>query len=255
VPVPAIAPGGSGKAAVRLYAGPEEQEKLKAVASGLELVVDYGWLTVIAVPLFWVLEYLHKWLGNWGLAIIALTILIKLIFFPLSAASYKSMARMKQVTPRLMKLREQHGDDRAKLNQAMMELYKQEKINPLGGCLPIAVQIPVFISLYWVLLASVELRQAPFYGWIKDLAAVDPYYILPALMMASMVVQTKMSPTPPDPVQAKVMQIMPIAFGVMFFFFPAGLVLYWLVNNILSIAQQWQITRMMGGGKTAAAKS
>jgi len=255
VPVPAIAPGGSGKAAVRLYAGPEEQEKLKALAPGLELVVDYGWLTVIAVPLFWVLEFLHKWLANWGLAIIALTILIKLIFFPLSAASYKSMARMKQVTPRLMKLREQYGDDRAKLNQAMMELYKQEKINPLGGCLPIAVQIPVFISLYWVLLASVELRQAPFYGWIKDLSAVDPYYILPALMMGSMVIQTRMSPTPPDPVQAKVMQIMPIAFGVMFFFFPAGLVLYWLVNNILSIAQQWQITRMMGGGKTAAAKS
>jgi YidC/Oxa1 family membrane protein insertase len=255
LPVPAIAPGGTGKTAVRLYAGPEEQEKLKALAPGLELVVDYGWLTVIAVPLFWVLEMLHKWLGNWGLAIIALTILIKLIFFPLSAASYKSMARMKQVTPRLMKLREQYGDDRAKLNQAMMELYKQEKINPLGGCLPIAVQIPVFISLYWVLLASVELRQAPFYGWIKDLSAVDPWYILPALMMVSMVVQTKMSPTPPDPVQAKVMQIMPIAFGVMFFFFPAGLVLYWLVNNILSIAQQWQITRMMGGGKPAAAKS
>ena len=255
LPVPAIAPGGTGKTAVRLYAGPEEQEKLKAVAPGLEFVVDYGWLTVIAVPLFWVLELLHKWLGNWGLAIIALTILIKLIFFPLSAASYKSMARMKQVTPRLMKLREQYGDDRAKLNQAMMELYKQEKINPLGGCLPIVVQIPVFISLYWVLLASVELRQAPFYGWIKDLAAVDPYYILPALMMGSMIIQTRMSPTPPDPVQAKVMQIMPIAFGVMFFFFPAGLVLYWLVNNILSIAQQWQITRMIGGGKPAAAKS
>ena len=255
LPVPAIAPGGTGKAAVRLYAGPEEQEKLKAVAPGLDLVVDYGWLTVIAAPLFWVLHLFYTWLGNWGLAIIALTIAIKLIFFPLSAASYKSMARMKLVTPRLMKLREQYGDDRVKLNQAMMDLYKQEKINPLGGCLPIAVQIPVFISLYWVLLASVELRQAPFYGWITDLSAVDPFYILPALMMGSMVIQTRMSPTPPDPVQAKVMQIMPIAFGVMFFFFPAGLVLYWLVNNILSIAQQWQITRMMEGGKTAAAKS
>jgi len=254
-PVPAIAPGGTGRAAVRLYAGPEEQEKIKAVAPGLDLVVDYGWLTVIAAPLFWVLHLFYTWLGNWGLAIIALTIAIKLIFFPLSAASYKSMARMKQVTPRLTKLREQYGDDRVKLNQAMMELYKQEKINPLGGCLPIAVQIPVFISLYWVLLASVELRQAPFYGWIKDLSAVDPFYILPALMMGSMIIQTRMSPTPPDPVQAKVMQIMPIAFGVMFFFFPAGLVLYWLVNNILSIAQQWQITRMMGGGKPAAAKS
>jgi YidC/Oxa1 family membrane protein insertase len=252
LPVAAIAPGGTGKVGVRLYAGPEEQEKLTAVAPGLDLVVDYGWLTVIAAPLFWVLQLLYKWLGNWGLAIIALTVLIKLIFFPLSAASYKSMARMKQVTPRLMKLREQYGDDRAKMNQAMMELYKQEKINPLGGCLPIAVQIPVFIALYWVLLASVELRQAPFFGWITDLSATDPYYILPALMMGSMVLQTRMSPTPPDPVQAKVMQIMPIAFGVMFFFFPAGLVLYWLVNNILSIAQQWQITRMIEGGKKAA---
>jgi YidC/Oxa1 family membrane protein insertase len=254
IPLAEIPAGGTATAAARLYVGPEEQDKLKAVAPGLDLVVDYGWLTVIAAPLFWILETFHKWLGNWGLAIIALTVLIKLVFFPLSAASYKSMARMKQVTPRLMKLRETYGDDRAKLNQAMMELYKQEKINPLGGCLPIVVQIPVFIALYWVLLASVELRQAPFFGWITDLSAQDPFFILPALMMGSMVIQTKMSPTPPDPVQAKVMQIMPFAFGVMFFFFPAGLVLYWLVNNILSIAQQWQITRMIeGGGKKAAA--
>jgi len=253
IPLAEIAPGATATATTRLYSGPEEQDNLKAVAPGLDLVVDYGWLTVIAAPLFWILETFHKWLGNWGLAIIALTVLIKLVFFPLSAASYKSMARMKQVTPRLMKLRETYGDDRVKLNQAMMELYKQEKINPLGGCLPIVVQIPVFIALYWVLLASVELRQAPFYGWIKDLSAPDPFYILPALMMASMIVQTKMSPTPPDPVQAKVMMIMPFAFGVMFFFFPAGLVLYWLVNNILSIAQQWQITRMIEGGKKAAA--
>jgi len=255
LPMAEIAPGATATATTRLYVGPEEQEKLKAIAPGLDLVVDYGWLTVIAAPLFWILEMFHRWLGNWGLAIIALTILIKLVFFPLSAASYKSMARMKQVTPRLMKLRETYGDDRAKLNQAMMELYKQEKINPLGGCLPIVVQIPVFIALYWVLLASVELRQAPFYGWIKDLSAPDPFFILPALMMGSMVIQTKMSPTPPDPVQAKVMMIMPFAFGVMFFFFPAGLVLYWLVNNLLSIAQQWQITRMIEGRKTAAAKS
>ena len=254
IPLAEIPAGGTATAAARLYVGPEEQDKLKAVAAGLDLVVDYGWLTVIAAPLFWMLELFHKWLGNWGLAIIALTVLIKLVFFPLSAASYKSMARMKQVTPRLMKLRETYGDDRAKLNQAMMELYKQEKINPLGGCLPIVVQIPVFIALYWVLLASVELRQAPFYGWIKDLSVPDPFFILPALMMGSMVIQTKMSPTPPDPVQAKVMQIMPFAFGVMFFFFPAGLVLYWLVNNILSIAQQWQITRMIEGGKKAAAR-
>ncbi len=249
LPVPAIAPGASGTVGVRVYAGPEEQDKLKAVAPGLDLVVDYGWLTVIAAPLFWVLEWLYGWLGNWGLAIIALTVLIKLIFFPLSAASYKSMARMKKVTPRLTKMREMYGNDRAKMNQAMMELYKEEKINPLGGCLPIVVQIPVFIALYWVLLASVELRQAPFYGWIKDLSAPDPFYVLPAVMMGSMIIQTKMSPTPPDPVQAKVMMIMPFAFGVMFFFFPAGLVLYWVVNNVLSIAQQWQITRMIEGGK------
>jgi YidC/Oxa1 family membrane protein insertase len=256
IPLAEIAPGATATVTTRLYSGPEEQDNLKAVAPGLDLVVDYGWLTVIAAPLFWILETFHKWLGNWGLAIIALTVLIKLVFFPLSAASYKSMARMKQVTPRLMKLRETYGDDRVKLNQAMMELYKQEKINPLGGCLPIVVQIPVFIALYWVLLASVELRQAPFYGWIKDLSAPDPFFILPALMMGSMIIQTKMSPTPPDPVQAKVMMIMPFAFGVMFFFFPAGLVLYWLVNNVLSIAQQWQITRMIEGGKKpAAAKS
>ena len=249
LPVPAIAPGATGTVGVRVYAGPQEQEKLKEVAPGLDLVVDYGWLTVIAAPLFWVLEWLHGWLGNWGLAIIALTVLIKLIFFPLSAASYKSMARMKKVTPRLTKMREMYGNDRAKMNQAMMELYKEEKINPLGGCLPIVVQIPVFIALYWVLLASVELRQAPFFGWIKDLSVPDPFFILPAIMMGSMIIQTKMSPTPPDPVQAKVMMIMPFAFGVMFFFFPAGLVLYWVVNNVLSIAQQWQITRMMEGGK------
>jgi YidC/Oxa1 family membrane protein insertase len=179
-------------------------------------------------------------------------VLIKLVFFPLSAASYKSMAKMKLLAPRLMKLKEQYGDDRVKMNQAMMELYKTEKVNPFGGCLPILVQIPVFIALYWVLLGSVELRQAPFYGWIKDLSAPDPFFILPALMMASMIVQTKMSPTPPDPVQAKVMMIMPFVFGVMFFFFPAGLVLYWLVNNILSIAQQWQIQRMIEGQAAAA---
>jgi YidC/Oxa1 family membrane protein insertase len=249
VPMAAIGPGGKGSVSVRLYAGPQEQNRLPEVAPHLDLVVDYGWLTIIAVPLFWVLKFFHDWLGNWGLAIIALTVLIKLIFFPLSAASYKSMARMKKVTPRLTKMRETYGNDRAKMNQAMMELYKEEKINPLGGCLPIVVQIPVFIALYWVLLSSVELRQAPFFGWITDLSKQDPFYILPAIMMGSMIIQTKMSPTPPDPVQAKVMMIMPFAFGVMFFFFPAGLVLYWVVNNVLSIAQQWQITRMMEGGK------
>jgi YidC/Oxa1 family membrane protein insertase len=207
---------------------------------------------VIAAPLFWVLKLFHGWMGNWGLAIILLTVVIKLIFFPLSAASYRSMAKMKLVTPRLMKIREQYAGDKTKINQAMMDLYKTEKINPLGGCLPILVQIPVFIALYWVLFESVELRHAPFYLWIKDLSAPDPWYVLPTLMMASMIIQTKMNPTPPDPVQAKVMMIMPFAFGVMFYFFPSGLVLYWFVNNILSILQQWQITRMIGGEKNAA---
>jgi len=252
LPVAAIAPNASGSVSVSLYAGPQEQDALKSIAPGLDLVVDYGWLTVVAAPLFWLLQFLYKWVGNWGVAIILLTVLIKAVFFPLSAASYKSMAKMKLVTPRMTKLREQYGNDRARLNQAMMELYKTEKINPLGGCLPIVVQIPVFISLYWVLLASVELRHAPFYLWIHDLSAQDPYYVLPLLMMGSMVIQTKLNPVPPDPVQAKVMMIMPFAFGVMFFFFPAGLVLYWLVNNILSIAQQWQITRMIEGGKAPA---
>jgi YidC/Oxa1 family membrane protein insertase len=252
LPVGPIAPGATARVDVPLYAGPQDQDHLKLVAPGLQLVVDYGWLTVIAAPLFWVLKLFHGWLANWGLAIILLTVMIKLIFFPLSAASYRSMAKMKLVTPRMMKLREQYGDDKVKLNQAMMDLYKTEKINPLGGCLPIVVQIPVFISLYWVLFESVELRHAPFYLWIKDLSAPDPWYVLPSLMMVSMIVQTKMNPTPPDPVQAKVMMIMPLVFGVMFFFFPSGLVLYWFVNNILSILQQWQIGRMMGGNKAAA---
>src|SRR5215467_5073331 len=252
LPVGPIAPGATARVDVPLYAGPQDQDHLKLVAPGLQLVVDYGWLTVIAAPLFWVLKLFHGWLANWGLAIILLTVVIKLIFFPLSAASYRSMAKMKLVTPRMMKLREQYGDDKVKMNQAMMELYKTEKINPLGGCLPIVVQIPVFIALYWVLFESVELRHAPFYLWIKDLSAPDPWYVLPTLMMISMIIQTKMNPTPPDPVQAKVMMIMPLVFGVMFYFFPSGLVLYWFVNNILSILQQWQIGRMMGGNKAAA---
>jgi YidC/Oxa1 family membrane protein insertase len=261
LPVAAIAPNARGSVSASLYAGPQEQDALKSIAPGLDLTVDYGWLTVVAAPLFWLLQFLHKWVGNWGVAIILLTVLIKAVFFPLSAASYKSMAKMKLVTPRMTKLREQYGNDRARLNQAMMELYKTEKINPLGGCLPIVVQIPVFISLYWVLLASVELRHASWF-WIHDLAAPDkmftipvidmPVGVLPIVMMITMIFQTKMNPTPPDPVQAKVMMIMPFAFGFMFFFFPAGLVLYWVVNNILSIAQQWQITRMIGDGKAPA---
>ncbi len=253
-PLPELAPGARTSISVPAYIGPQEQSRLNTTAPGLDLVVDYGWLTVIAAPLFWVLEWFFKWTGNWGIAIILLTVVIKIIFYPLSAASYKSMARMKLVAPRLTKLRETYPNDRAKQNQAMMELYKTEKINPLGGCLPILVQIPVFIALYWVLLAAVELRHAPFYGWITDLAAMDPWYVLPALMMGSMVIQTKLNPTPPDPIQAKVMQIMPFAFGIMFFFFPAGLVLYWLVNNILSILQQWQITMAIEGAKPLAPK-
>jgi len=254
VPVAPIAAGASARLTLPLYAGPQEQRRLKAAAPGLDLVVDYGWLTIIAWPLFWLLEKLHDLTGNWGVAIILLTVLIKLIFFPLSAASYKSMAKMKLVTPRLTKIREMYGHDRQKMNQAMMELYKTEKINPLGGCFPILVQIPVFIALYWVLLGAIELRHAPFILWIKDLSALDPYYVLPILMTATMVLQTRMNPVPPDPVQAKVMQFMPFVFSIFFFFFPAGLVLYWLVNNILSILQQWQIQRMFDRDKPAHAK-
>ena len=257
LPVASIAPGSIGTISAPLYAGPQEQGRLKNpdpsnpgfVATGFDLVVDYGWLTMIAAPLFWVLEWFHKLFGNWGWAIIALTLLIKAVFFPLSAASYKSMAKMRLVMPKLTRLKEQYGDDRVKLNQEMMELYKKEKINPLGGCLPIVVQIPVFISLYWVLLGSVEMRQAPWMGWIQDLSAKDPFFILPLLMGATMLVQTKLNPTPPDPIQAKVMMFMPVVFTGMFLFFPAGLVLYWTVNNLLSIAQQWQITRLIEGGK------
>ena len=238
----------------KFFAGPQEEKYLEALYPGLELVKDYGWLTILAAPLFWVLQFFHGMTGNWGVAIILLTVVIKLIFFPLSAASYRSMAKMKLVAPRLTKIREMYPDDRMKQNQAMMDLYKTEKINPLGGCLPIAVQIPVFIALYWPLLAAVELRHAPFYGWITDLSVEDPWYVLPALMMVTMLLQTKMNPAPPDPVQAKVMMIMPFAFGVMFFFFPAGLVLYWLVNNVLSILQQWQINRMYREAKPDAAK-
>lgn len=249
-----VAPGASVRTAAPLYVGPQEQRRLQAAAPGFDLVVDYGWLTIIAWPLFWLLDKFHTLSGNWGVAIILLTVLIKLVFFPLSAASYKSMAKMKLITPRLTKMREMYGNDRARLNQAMMELYKTEKINPLGGCFPILVQIPVFIALYWVLLAAIELRHAPFILWIKDLSALDPYYVLPVLMSVSMVLQTRMNPVPPDPVQAKVMQFMPYVFSVFFFFFPAGLVLYWLVNNILSILQQWQIQRMFDRDKTAHAK-
>jgi len=252
LPVGTIEPGQKAQVSVPLLAGPQEQHELAQLAPGLDLVVDYGWLTFLAVPLFWVLDLFHKWVGNWGVAIILLTVLIKLLFYPLSAASYRSMARMKAVTPKLQRIKELYGDDRQRLHQAMMELYKTEKINPMGGCLPIVVQIPVFIALYWVLLQSVELRQAPFMLWIQDLSAKDPYYVLPLIMGATMFLQTRLNPTPPDPIQARMMQIMPIVFSIFFFFFPAGLVLYWLVNNVLSIAQQWWINRSLAEAKARA---
>jgi len=238
-----IAPGATVTSSAQLYAGPQEHAELAAAAPGLEYTVDYGWLTIIATPLFWVLAHIQKLVQNWGIAIILLTVMLKLLFYPLSAASYRSMAHMRELAPRLQQLKEKFGDDRQKLHQAMMELYKTEKINPMGGCLPILVQIPVFISLYWVLLGSVEMRHAPFALWIHDLSASDPYYVLPILMGITMIIQTRLNPTPPDPIQAKVMMIMPVMFSVFFFFFPAGLVLYWLVNNVLSIAQQWNINR------------
>jgi YidC/Oxa1 family membrane protein insertase len=248
-PLGAIAAGATKVNEARLYIGPTDERILEKVAPGLDLVRDYGWTTILAKPMFWVLEKIHAVLGNWGWSIIVLTIGIKLVFFPLSAASYRSMARMKNLSPRMKELQERHKEDRAKLNQATMELYRAEKINPMGGCLPILVQIPFFIALYSTLLASVEMRGAPWLGWIHDLAAPDPFYILPIIMMASMFVQYKLNPAPPDPTQAKMMLIMPLVFGVTFFFFPAGLVLYWCVNNGLSIAQQYSITRMLGERK------
>lgn len=242
-----LAPGQEKTFTVPLYAGPQLQTVLEAAAPGLDLTRDYGWLTPIAFPIYWVLEKIERLVGNWGWAIIILTILLKLAMYPLSAAGYKSMAKMKKLTPRLQQLKETYGGDRAKLHQAMAEMYKTEKINPLGGCLPILIQIPVFIALYWVLLAAVEMRGAPWLGWITDLTAPDPWFILPIVMGLTSILQVKLNPQPMDPMQAKIMMIMPVAFTVMFVFFPAGLVLYWVVNNILSIAQQWAINRQVEG--------
>lgn len=252
VDLPEVAAGGKLETGVPLFLGPEDTRILKQVAPGFDLVKDYGWVTVIATPLYWLLEKLHGLVGNWGWAIILLTILIKAAFYPLSAASYRSMAKMRVLAPRMQQLKERYGDDRMKLQQAMMAMYKEEKVNPLGGCLPILIQIPVFIALYWTLLASVEIRQAPWLGWITDLSAKDPYFVLPILMAISMYVQTLLSPPPPDPVQAKIMKFMPLVFSAMFFMFPAGLVLYWVVNNTLSILQQWVITRQIEKGDKAA---
>lgn len=242
-PTAPIAAGATAEFGAQLFAGPQTEKVLIKAAPGLEYTVDYGWLTVIAKPLFWVLSKIYGVVHNWGVAIILLTVLIKAAFFPLSAASYKSMAQMRELAPRLQTMKEKFGDDKQKMQQAMLEMYRTEKINPMGGCLPIIVQIPVFIALYWVLLGSVELRHAPFFGWIHDLSAIDPWFILPILMGATMIIQTYLNPAPTDPIQAKVMKIMPVVFSVFFFFFPAGLVLYWLVNNILSIAQQWYINK------------
>lgn len=235
---------------MNLFVGPKLQDELEALSSGLDLTVDYGWLWPLAKPLFWTLRFIHDWVGNWGWAIIILTILIKLAFFHLSATSYKSMANMRKLQPRLKQLQERYADDRNKLNQAMMDMYRKEKINPLGGCLPILVQIPVFIALYWVLLESVELRQAPFMLWLDDLSSPDPYFVLPLIMGVTMLLQHHLNPAPLDPVQQKVMLMLPIVFTIFFAFFPSGLVLYWVVNNALSIAQQWVITKKIEAGAT-----
>ena len=240
-----VAPGETATMGAQLYTGPKIQERLEEIAPNLNLVVDYGILWWIAQPLFWLLDHIHDFVGNWGVAIILLTILIKLAFFKLSAMSYRSMANMRKVAPKMAEIKERYGDNREKLGQEMMKLYKTEKINPLSGCLPILVQMPVFIALYWVLMESVELRQAPFFLWIQDLSIKDPYFILPLLMGASMFIQMRLNPTPPDPMQARVMQLMPVIFTVFFLWFPAGLVLYWVVNNVLSIAQQYVITKQI----------
>ena len=249
-----IPPGATGEIVTPLYIGPQDQDQLAKLAKGLDLVVDYGIFTVIAAPLFWLLKWLHGIIGNWGWAIIAMTILIKSAFYPLNHASARSMAKMKVIGPKLKALQAQYADDKQQLQVKMMEMYKVEKINPLGGCLPIVVQIPVFIALYWVLLSAVELRHAPWIGWIRDLSAPDPYFVLPVVYAITAYLQVKLSPTPiSDPVQAKVMQIMPIAFSVMFVFFPSGLVLYWLINNCIQIFQQWHMNRLLEKEAAAAA--
>ncbi len=245
-PLETVAPGSARSAEARLFVGPQEEKKLEAIAPGLELVKDYGWLTILAKPLYWLLDQLHKLLHNWGWSIVALVVLLKVAFYWLNAKAYASMAKMKAINPRIMEMRERLKNNPQQMQQEMMRIYRDEKVNPMGGCLPIMIQIPVFIALYWVLLSSVEMRNAPWILWIKDLSADDPYYILPLLMTVTTMLQTALNPAPPDPIQAKMMWFMPLIFSVMFFFFPAGLVLYWLTNNILSIAQQWLINTRMG---------
>jgi YidC/Oxa1 family membrane protein insertase len=243
-----VEPGQASSFTDQLFVGPKLQDQLQATAPRLRLTVDYGWLTVISQPLFWVLSKIHGLVGNWGWAIILMTVLIKAVFYKLSETSGKSMAKMRKLQPRMKALQERYADDRQKLSQAMMELYKKEKVNPAAGCLPILVQMPVFLALYWVLLESVEMRQAPFMLWITDLSVRDPFFILPLLMGVTMFIQQKLNPAPPDPVQAKIMQALPIVFTVFFAFFPAGLVLYWFVNNLLAITQQWHINKVVERG-------
>ncbi len=246
LPLGELAPGASKTHDAKLFAGPQEEHQLEAMAPGLELVKDYGWFTVLAKPLFWVLDQLHKLLGNWGWSIVALVLLLKIAFYWLNASAYRSMGKMKALAPRITDLRERFKDKPQLMQQEMMRIYREEKVNPLGGCLPIAAQMPFFIALYWVLLSSVEMRNAPWIAWIHDLSAPDPFFVLPLLMTLSSLFQVWLQPAPADPMQAKMMWMMPLIFGVMFFFFPAGLVLYWLTNNILSIAQQWWINRQLG---------
>jgi YidC/Oxa1 family membrane protein insertase len=244
--LPKIAQKSSESLYAHLYVGPEEEKKLEAIYPGLELVKDYGWLTILAKPLYWLVDKLYGVLGNWGWSIVALVVLLKAAFFWLNAQAYKSMAKMKAINPKIMEMRERLKDNPQQIQTEMMRIYREEKVNPMGGCLPIVIQIPVFIALYWVLLSTVEMRNAPWLGWIHDLSAPDPYFILPFIMTGTSLLQTWLNPTPPDPIQAKMMWIMPLAFSVMFFFFPSGLVLYWLTNNILSITQQWIINKKLG---------
>ena len=245
-PLQTLETGKTQTLAAHLFVGPQEEHNLEALYPGLELVKDYGWLTILAKPLFWLLDQLNHQLHNWGWSIVALVFLLKIAFYWLNAQAYRSMGKMKAINPRIMEMRERLKDNPQQMQMEMMKIYREEKVNPMGGCLPIAIQIPVFIALYWVLLSTVEMRNAPWIGWVHDLAAPDPYFILPVLMTLSTLLQTWLNPTPPDPIQAKMMWIMPLAFSVMFFFFPAGLVLYWLTNNILSIAQQWVINKQLG---------
>ena len=245
-PLPSIAPGTSQTLQATLFAGPQEEKILESLTPGLELVKDYGWLTILAKPLYWLLDQLHGFIHNWGWSIMALVLLLKAAFYWLNAKAYASMAKMKAINPKIMEMRERLKDNPQQMQQEMMRIYREEKVNPMGGCFPIMIQIPVFIALYWVLLASVEMRNAPWLGWITDLSSPDPWYILPVVMTLTTVLQTALNPAPPDPMQAKLMWFMPLAFSIMFFFFPAGLVLYWITNNVLSIAQQWIINPRMG---------